>query len=304
MIQSRGPVVGREMRMRMSGHAAVALFAALASLPLISCSGGGSLSGPSTLPERATPAAESTTSASAQTAPNAVFRTNPAADERGHVFGRAPLTVHFNLCGSTDAEDDLNWTFDFGDGQTRARFCRAEHTYGEGVYQATVCVKDRRFADQSTICKTYRVESEAAAARKSGVDFFTDFEGIGFAPTPSFSLPGATFSTPAPNVLLYTTVPGGTMTSGGVVASFTPITITFETTRSGATFGWTTTGGTNPVSVQAYRNGSLVYSQSVSGAFGSGGWYEGTATVPVAFDRLVLSSAIFFVIDNLAAPAT
>jgi hypothetical protein len=288
----------------MSGHAAVALFAALASLPLISCSGGGSLSGPSTLPERATPAAESTTSASAQTAPNAVFRTNPAADERGHVFGRAPLTVHFNLCGSTDAEDDLNWTFDFGDGQTAARFCRAEHIYVEGTYGATVCVKDKRFADQSTVCKTYTIEAVGRPPR--GVDFFTDFEGITpFSRAEDLGLAGASFGTSPANLSTVTVGFPSSTTSGQVLACGSPLTIAFDTPRKGATFGWVSVV-INGARVQAYRNGSLVYSQFLTGTlidlFGPP-VFEGTGAVPVAFDTLVIDNFASFHLDNLDAPA-
>jgi len=113
----------------------------------------------------------------AQTAPVAVFRTNPPADAFGHIAGKAPFTVTFNLCQSTDPdpEDALNYTYTFGDGEKASHRCRADHTYvQEGNFEATVCVADKRFADRSAMCQTYRVDvngeshSPSAAVTQSG----------------------------------------------------------------------------------------------------------------------------------------
>jgi len=88
------------------------------------------------------------------------------------ISGPAPLTVKFNLCRSSDPDeetpdpvdghlDSLNWQFHFGDDDTEpfnpdgsfnanvAHNCRTEHTYGEGTFTATVSVTDKHLHDQS-----------------------------------------------------------------------------------------------------------------------------------------------------------
>jgi hypothetical protein len=103
--------------------------------------------------------------------PEMNLRTTPPAvpgDPYPVISGSAPLTVRFNLCRSEDPDqaedgsgDSLNWQFHFGDDGTPpfnpdgtfnanfARQCRAEHTYGEGTYVATVSVTDKHLEDQS-----------------------------------------------------------------------------------------------------------------------------------------------------------
>jgi hypothetical protein len=104
--------------------------------------------------------------------PALVFKTTPPAvpgNPHPVVSGDAPLTVKFNLCGSSDPEQDpedpsegdtLNWQFHFGDSGTDAfnpdgtfnadfaRSCRTEHTYSAGRYVATVSVTDKHLEDQ------------------------------------------------------------------------------------------------------------------------------------------------------------
>jgi hypothetical protein len=102
------------------------------------------------------------------------LKTTPEADDTTTpyptILGSDPLTVKFNLCQSTDPDqnlehpelgDRLNWQFNFGDGPPPfdadgsfhpdyEHFCRVEHTYGVGRYIATVSVTDRHLNDQSS----------------------------------------------------------------------------------------------------------------------------------------------------------
>jgi hypothetical protein len=78
--------------------------------------------------------------------------------------GNSPLTVTFNMCASHDPdEDDLRFTFDFGDGATDSGFCRVSHTYSvttPGTFEFTprVCVTDGLPGHE--VCRTYRVVVE------------------------------------------------------------------------------------------------------------------------------------------------
>jgi hypothetical protein len=90
------------------------------------------------------------------------------------IRGRAPLTVRFNRCQSSDPDqepddlptagegDSLNWQFHFGDDGTEPfdddgtfnpnaeHFCRVEHTYeSRGSFVATLSVTDKHLEDQS-----------------------------------------------------------------------------------------------------------------------------------------------------------
>jgi hypothetical protein len=109
-------------------------------------------------------------------APNLVLKTRPPLDTStvpASLFGEAPLTVNFNLCESTDPNQDpdslptagegdtLNWQFHWGDDGTLAwkpdgsfnpsyeGFCRMEHEYAVGVFTATLSVTDKHLDDQS-----------------------------------------------------------------------------------------------------------------------------------------------------------
>jgi hypothetical protein len=106
------------------------------------------------------------------------LKTQPPAvpdDPYPLVSGVAPLTVKFNLCRSSDPDqepddlptagegDSLNWQFHFGDDGSAAfdpdgsfnphfeHFCRVEHTYATaGRYVATVTVTDKHLEDQAS----------------------------------------------------------------------------------------------------------------------------------------------------------
>ncbi len=76
--------------------------------------------------------------------PHPVFHTNP-----DQTAGKAPFTVEFNLCQSTDPEGDrLFYKMDLdGDGVyeylgSTGADCRHTRTYAAGTYVATICVTD------------------------------------------------------------------------------------------------------------------------------------------------------------------
>ncbi len=96
--------------------------------------------------------------------PLAVFKTTPDALGTS-LSGRAPYTVRFNLCASSDPDGDTLWfLMDFdGDGHfenegTSGAHCRKDYTYAAGTYFPRVCVRDvdaagaPLHADQ---CETY-----------------------------------------------------------------------------------------------------------------------------------------------------
>jgi PKD repeat protein len=83
------------------------------------------------------------------TPPVAFFQTTPAAGPGDQIAGRAPLSVRFNMCGSSDADrDPLRWTMDFqGDGTlevdgTTGADCRRDTVYATGTYRPRICVTD------------------------------------------------------------------------------------------------------------------------------------------------------------------
>jgi hypothetical protein len=115
--------------------------------------------------------------------PELRLRTTPVAvpgNPYPEISGFAPLSVRFNLCQSSDPDqnpdnpeegDSLTWQFHFGDDGSEAfdpdgsfnpdfeHFCRVEHTYERaGRYVATVTVTDKHLEDQS--------QDVAASARR------------------------------------------------------------------------------------------------------------------------------------------
>lgn len=152
---------------------------AILAFPLMLACGVGSPSRPTATPtasDEAKPAEVATPEHAPGTVnalPNLVIKTTPRAipgDPWPEITGPAPLTVRFNLCESTDPDQDaedpaerdsLNWQFHFGDsgeeafredGTFRAdfeHFCRTEHTYAEGTHTATLSVTDKHLEDQS-----------------------------------------------------------------------------------------------------------------------------------------------------------
>ncbi len=96
--------------------------------------------------------------------PVARFASNPQADSSGLIRDDAPLTVTFNMCGSTDPDprDDLRYEF-WWDGRSAQPdaigACRMSHTFeGGGVCSTTfTCVWDRQPGDEHRVCKQYLV---------------------------------------------------------------------------------------------------------------------------------------------------
>ncbi len=101
------------------------------------------------------------------TPPHAVFQTTPPAGPGDQIAGSAPFTIRFNMCGSSDVDQDvLRWTMDFqGDGTnevdgTTGGACRRDFTYAAGTYRPRICVTDLG-PDREPLhpfqCKTYTV---------------------------------------------------------------------------------------------------------------------------------------------------
>ena len=149
--------------------------------------------------------------------PNAVLRTTPPADPSTSPFptisGEAPLAVKFNLCRSTDpdAEDSLNYQFNFGDSDQPAfnpdgtfnpdfgHFCRVEHVYERvGTYTATVSVTDKHLDDQG-----HDVVALARRTQSLTIVVVRDIPGPppGSSPPPPTPSPAPT-PTPMPRVII------------------------------------------------------------------------------------------------------
>jgi hypothetical protein len=101
--------------------------------------------------------------------PVAVFKVSPG-EVGGRIRGQAPFTVNFNMCASSDPEDDeLYFLMDF-EGDERFDFggitgfhCRADHTYAVGTWKPVICVHDRNAARQplhDDTCATYTIDAQ------------------------------------------------------------------------------------------------------------------------------------------------
>jgi hypothetical protein len=103
----------------------------------------------------------------ANTIPDLFILTTPRADAQGRVSGPGPLSVTFNACPSTDADegDRLRATFDFdGDGQVDAAgHCRATHEYTADA-RAVVCVSDRQ--PDHRVCREFSIELRSRTAAR------------------------------------------------------------------------------------------------------------------------------------------
>lgn len=88
--------------------------------------------------------------------PVPVFKVSPNPPE-----GKAPLTVSFNMCQSSDPDKDvLSFSYVFGDGNARDEaFCRRSHTYAMVVTTtAKICVTDGEPGHES--CQSYTVRAK------------------------------------------------------------------------------------------------------------------------------------------------
>jgi Big-like domain-containing protein len=106
-----------------------------------------------TLPAPVTTTTTTTLAPSANQPPNAVFEAHPTS-------GVVPLNVHFDMCKTTDPDNDaLLYKYDFGDGSSQpySPQCFADHTYpnassAKGAvraqardFAAELCVTDNHF---------------------------------------------------------------------------------------------------------------------------------------------------------------
>jgi hypothetical protein len=99
-------------------------------------------------------------------APEAVFKTSPAADGNSIIAGTGPLSVTFNLCKTSDVDaDDMKYLYDYdGDGTFDRGRCREVHTYEAKKalvsvrYDTTVCVSDRQDEDGHEQCKSFQIQ--------------------------------------------------------------------------------------------------------------------------------------------------
>jgi len=103
------------------------------------------------------------TSVNAQAAPVPAPAANAAPVPRFKISpnpatGKAPFTVDFNACQTSDANGDpIVFTFDVGDGPYESQHCRREHTYRtKGTYDTKICVNDG-FAGHADQCQSYVV---------------------------------------------------------------------------------------------------------------------------------------------------
>jgi PKD repeat protein len=101
--------------------------------------------------------------------PVAVFKVSPG-EVGGRIKGTAPFTVNFNMCATSDPEnDELYFLFDFeGDeifdfGGITGFHCRADRTYAVGTWKPVICVHDRTAARQplhDDTCATYTIDAQ------------------------------------------------------------------------------------------------------------------------------------------------
>jgi hypothetical protein len=94
------------------------------------------------------PSASSSPSPSPNQPPVPVFKSVPAATGTSLV-GRAPFSVRWNMCATSDPDSDLLWfLYDFdGDGRfdqqgTTGANCRTDHVYASGTWYTKLCLHD------------------------------------------------------------------------------------------------------------------------------------------------------------------
>jgi hypothetical protein len=134
----------------------------------------------------ATVTTTTTTLPKANKAPFAVLTTNPDPPS-----GQGPLTVTFDLCKSTDPDNDpLSYFFNFGDGSKTSGSCIESHTY-QSTFRAATDVRrqDRSYEAEACVVDT----SEAGACRTRTVTATNP------APTCNTAPPSITITQPAEN---------------------------------------------------------------------------------------------------------
>jgi hypothetical protein len=202
---------------------------------------------------------------SAQSMPNAVFRTVPPADADEAIRGNGPLQVEFNNCQSrpTDDGDDLKFTYDFDDDGNVDEFghCRWSHTYTRPA-TARVCVSDRR---GSEACRSWEIRPGSMTPPDSGPAPI-----IGGRPSATWRSISINCGPKTNTVVMQLTDPdndsmtwsvaltGGTLTSGasgGPVASGSTVTVAFTGTAGLSTLRMDLVDSKGLASVPATRFG-------------------------------------------------
>lgn len=144
-----------------------------------------------------------TTLPKANKAPNAVLRTKPDPPQ-----GEGPLTVIFDMCGSSDADGDpLTYFFEFGDGsKTSGSSCVESHTYSASFREATA-------GKVKALDSTYNFEG--SAVDPSGASGTRSRTVVATKPAPACGTPSVSVSAPSCQVQ------GGNPTPVGVTVTAT-----------------------------------------------------------------------------------
>lgn len=100
--------------------------------------------------------------------PNPVYKSTPDA-VGSTVSGTAPLAVRWNLCATTDPDQDLLYflmDFDgdgrFDSGGTTGANCRKDHVYAVGTYTPRLCVHDMTASGEALHddqCRSFTVKA-------------------------------------------------------------------------------------------------------------------------------------------------
>ena len=98
--------------------------------------------------------------------PTPVYKSTPAASG-STVSGTAPLAVRWNMCATTDPDQDLLYflmDFDgdgrFDSGGTTGAHCRKDYVYAAGTYHPRLCVHDMTASGEALHddqCRTFTV---------------------------------------------------------------------------------------------------------------------------------------------------
>lgn len=258
--------------------------------------------------------------------PSLVLRTTPPLPGGPDpvLEGRAPFTVSFSLCGSSDPDenpgaaetgDSLNWQFHFGDEGTSPfgadgsfnpsfeRFCRAEHTYRRGgTYTATLSVTDKNAADQGADVRALARDTRTVTilvngGRECGT-IATDFDAYADGTAgDSLGIPGVSFgdSTVFDSTGSFATLSGQILSNNG-----TSFDIVLAEPATSFRFEFASYFGS--ITLEGFLGGSPAFSRTLTGAgFPPNFFAEGTAQGGgVEFDVIRLSGD-FFVIDNFKA---
>jgi len=143
--------------------------------------------------------------------PNAVLRVKPDPPQ-----GLGPLTVTFDMCGSSDPDGDpLTFFFEFGDGnKTSGPNCVESHTYSAAFREATA-------GRVRSLDSTYTFEGSAVDPSGGSGSRSRTVVATKPAPTPTCGTPSVTITTPSNGTCVVATVGAGGTTIVPVKATAT-----------------------------------------------------------------------------------